>query len=152
MTMKRIIAGVVGGGSADEATCRTARRLGRLLAESGCVVVCGGLGGVMEAASRGAAEAGGHVIGILPGQDTRDANQWVTHPVATAMGHARNVIIAHTADFLVAVDGGTGTLSEIAIARKLGKEVFSLGSWDDVPGVIVLKDVDDLRNSGVLNG
>lgn len=143
--MKRTLVGVIGGSRVDESTLRTARGLGGLLARKGCTVVCGGLGGVMEAASRGAAEAGGDVVGILPGPDALEANPWITHPVVTAMGHARNVIIAHTAQFLVAVGGEMGTLSEIAISLKLGKTVYSLGSWNDIPGVVAVQDLDELE-------
>jgi len=144
--MKRTLVGVIGGSLVDESTRKTALGLGGLLARRGCTVVCGGLGGVMEAASRGAVEAGGDVVGILPGPDSSEVNPFVTHPVVTAMGHARNVIIAHTAQFLVAVGGEMGTLSEIAVSLKLGKTVYSLGSWDDVPGVIPVKDLEDLED------
>lgn len=143
--MKRDLVGVIGGGRVDDSTCTTALQLGRLLAESGLTVVCGGLGGVMEAVSKGAVEAGGEVVGILPGPDVSAANPWVTHPVATAMGHARNVIIVQTARFLVAVGGEMGTLSEIAVALKLGKTVYSLGSWDRIPGVVPVRDLEELK-------
>lgn len=136
-------AGVVGGAVVDRGTYETARQVGELLARRGCTVVCGGLSGVMEGAARGAREAGGDVIGVLPGPDVGAANEFVTHPVATNMGHARNAVIAHSANFLVAIDGETGTLSEIAFALKLGKRVFSLGSWD-IEGVVQLNTVADL--------
>ncbi len=137
------LAGVIGAARADEATLALAEQVGRLLAEAGCTVVCGGLGGVMEAAARGARLAGGDVIGILPGPSTADANPYVTHPVATNMGHARNVILVHTADFLVAVGGEAGTLSEVALGLKTGKPVLSLRSWD-IPGVQRLEGLEDL--------
>lgn len=120
---------------ADAATLDLAEEVGRRLAEAGCTLVTGGLGGVMEAASRGASLAGGLVIGILPTSLTRDANPFVDVPIATGMGDARNVIIASTAEAFVAVGGAYGTLSEIAFALKRGKTVVSLGSWklgDDV--------------------
>ena len=100
------------------------------------VLACGGLGGCMEAASRGAFHAGGEVIGILPGPDRHAANPFVTLPVVTNMGHARNVIIAHTADALIAIEGEYGTLSEAAIGLKLGKPVFVLPGGPQVAGAV----------------
>ena len=114
---------------ADAATLGFAEEVGRRLASAGCAVVTGGLGGVMEAASRGAGLAGGLVIGILPTSSIGDANPFVDIPIATGMGDARNVIIASTAEAFVAVGGAYGTLSEIAFALKRGKPVVSLGSW-----------------------
>lgn len=140
------IAGVVGGAVVARETYETARLVGNLLARRGYTVVCGGLSGVMEGAAQGAREAGGDVIGVLPGPDVDAANEFVTHPVATNMGHARNAVIAHSANFLVAIDGETGTLSEIAFALKLGKRVFSLGSWE-IEGVVQLKTVADLERA-----
>jgi len=100
------------------------------LGEAGAVVVTGGRGGVMEAASKGAREAGAKTLGILPGADRRDANAWVEVAVATGMGEARNALVARTADALIAIGGEWGTLSEIAFARKAGKPVAALGSGD----------------------
>jgi SLOG-like protein len=93
------------------------------------VLVCGGLGGVMEAASRGAARAGGTVVGLLPGFDAGDANRWVTVPIVTGMDQARNVILVRSCDAVIAVGGRYGTLSEVALALKLGKPVVGLGTW-----------------------
>jgi uncharacterized protein (TIGR00725 family) len=122
----------VSGGGVDpgEGTIGIAEEVGRLLAEAGVTVVCGGLGGVMEAAARGAAEAGGEVIGILPGEDPEDANPHCTHVVATGTGHARNLAVVASADAVIAVAGEWGTLSEIAFARRLGRPVVTVGSWD----------------------
>lgn len=114
-----------------------------MLAEAGARVVCGGLSGVMEAASRGAAGAGGEVIGIVPTESPTDANEYVTHPVATGIGHARNLAVVASADAVVAVGGEWGTLSEIAFARRLGRPVVALESWSvrgresmaDAPGI-----------------
>jgi len=128
MSRKQII-GVIGAGDASEEGLQNAYRVGALIAEAGAVLLCGGLGGVMEAASRGCFEAGGEVMGILPGLSAEDANPYVTLPVVTNMGHARNVIIAHTADALIAIEGEYGTLSEMAISLKLGKTVVQLNSW-----------------------
>jgi uncharacterized protein (TIGR00725 family) len=107
-----------------------AESVGRELAQRGVVVVCGGLGGAMEAACRGAKEAGGTTVGLLPGADRRQANPYVDVAVATGLGEARNALVARTADALVAVGAGYGTLSEIALALRAGKRVVGLGSWE----------------------
>jgi uncharacterized protein (TIGR00725 family) len=122
--------GVIGGGNATPEIYELARDVGREAALRGWVVVTGGLGGVMEAAARGACEAEGLTLGILPGGDRRQANPYIKIAVVTNMHHARNSIIAHTADALIAVDGEHGTLSEIALGLKLGKTVVGLQtSW-----------------------
>lgn len=129
---QKLIIGVIGAGSASSSGLDNAYQVGRLIAEKGAVLVCGGLGGVMEAASRGCFEAGGDVLGILPGNSSCCANPYVTLPIVTAMGHARNVIIAQAASALIAVEGEYGTLSEIAIGLKLGKPVVQLNSWPQI--------------------
>ena len=129
---KKIIIGVIGAGNASSSGLDSAYQVGRLIAEKGAVLICGGLGGVMEAASRGCAEAGADVLGILPGDSADAANPYVSLPIVTAMGHARNVIIAQTADALIAIEGEYGTLSEIAIGLKLGKPVVQLDSWPQI--------------------
>jgi uncharacterized protein (TIGR00725 family) len=121
---------VVGPGDASAEERATAEEVGRLLAEAGAVVVTGGHGGVMEAASRGSREAGGTTLGILPGADRREANRWVSVAVPTGMGEARNALVVRAADALIAVGGAWGTLSEIALARKTGKHVAGIGSWE----------------------
>jgi hypothetical protein len=133
---KRVIA-VIGAGTCDADLVARAREVGRLLGEAGCVVVTGGLGGVMEAASQGAREAGALVIGILPDASSATANAYVDVAIATGMGDARNVVLVNTADAFVAVGGALGTLSEIALALKRGKPVVSLGSWTIDPRVQV---------------
>ena len=100
------------------------------LAEAGAVLVCGGMGGVMEAAAGGCADAGGRSVGILPSESRLDANPYVTIAVATGMGEARNAIVVRTADAVIAVHGEFGTLSEIALALKMGKPVVGLGTWE----------------------
>ena len=115
-----------------------AETVGREVASRGAVLVCGGLGGVMEAAAKGASDAGGEVLGVLPGPDKECANPYVTIAVATNMGHARNVIIAHTADALIAVEGEYGTLSEAAIACKLCKPVFVLPGGPQLAGTVAV--------------
>ncbi len=131
----RVIA-VIGQGEASPQSDRAAQEVGRLLAEAGCVIVTGGLGGVMEAASRGAREAGGLVVGVLPGARPEEANPHVAVAIASGMGDARNAILANTAEAFVAVGGAHGTLSEIAFALKRGKRVVSLGSWDVDPAIV----------------
>ena len=123
---------MIGSGSEHEAR---AEEVGRLLAERGCKVVTGGLGEVMAAASRGAKEAGGTTIGILPGASRAEANEWVDHAVATGLGHMRNFAVAASGDAVIAIGGGWGTLSEIAFAKILGRPVVILDPGLDVDGV-----------------
>ena len=133
---RKPIIGVIGASQPSAEGLYMAEVVGREIASRGAVLVCGGLGGVMEAASKGAFEAGGEVMGILPGPDKLSANPYVTLPVPTNMGHARNVIIAHTAEALIAVEGEHGTLSEIAISLKLGKPVYVLLRGHQVVGTV----------------
>ena len=136
LQQRKIIIGVIGASNATASGLELAREVGGEIARRGAVLVCGGLGGIMAAASRGCAERGGEVLGLLPGPDPVAANPYVTIVVSTNMGHARNVIIAHTADALIAVEGGYGTLSEIAISLKLGKPVVVLAGGLQVDGVL----------------
>lgn len=122
-------AGDAGGTSEDDLALAAARIVGEMVARAGAVLVTGGLGGVMAAAARGATEAGGLTVGILPGEHAGDANPWITIPVVTGLGHARNVILVHTAEALVAIGGSYGTLSEVALALKIGVPVAVVGSW-----------------------
>lgn len=119
---------MVGGAVASEEELRLALELGAALAREGAVVVCGGYGGVMEAAARGAAEAGGLTVGILKGEDAGEANPWIALPIATGLGDARNALVVRAAEAVVAVGGAWGTLSEIALARKAGVDVGTLGA------------------------
>ena len=121
---------VVGAGEASAEEIAVAEEVGRLLAEHGAVLVCGGLGGVMEAACRGAKEAGGSTVGILPGRDRAAANAYVDVAIATGLGEARNALVVRAADVLIAVGGGYGTLSEIALGLKSGTPVVGIGSWE----------------------
>jgi uncharacterized protein (TIGR00725 family) len=120
---------VIGDGFCSAETARLAEEVGQQLAEKGAVVICGGLGGVMEAACRGAKAAGGLTVGILPSSSWQDANPYVDIPIVTGMGEARNVVVVGSAQSVIAVSGGYGTLSEIAHALKLGIPVVGLGSW-----------------------
>jgi hypothetical protein len=119
---------VVGPSAATPAEHALGEAVGRLIAEAGAVLVCGGLGGLMEAAASGCAAAGGRSVGVLPGERA-DANPYLTVAVATGMGEARNAIVVRTADAVIAVAGEFGTLSEIALALKMGKPVVGLGTW-----------------------
>jgi uncharacterized protein (TIGR00725 family) len=130
---------VIGPSEATAEEKAHAREVGRLLAARGAVVVCGGMGGVMAAVSRGAAEAGGTVLGILPGRDRADANEHVTVALATGMGEMRNALVVRGADAVIAVGGAYGTLSEIAFALRTGVPVVGIGTWD-LDDVV---DVDD---------
>jgi uncharacterized protein (TIGR00725 family) len=119
---------VIGSGAEHEAR---AEEVGRLIAERGATLVCGGLDEVMAAAARGAKAAGGVTVGILPGESRSDANPWIDHVVVTGTGHARNLAVAASGDALIAVGGGYGTLAEIAYARILGRPVVVLDrGWD----------------------
>lgn len=141
--MERIVIGVIGSSLASGKPYGEALEVGRLAAQRGAFVLTGGLGGVMEAACKGAKEAGGQTIGILPGFDTRDANAYIDIPIVTGLNHARNIIVVRTSDVLIAVGGEYGTLSEIAFALKLGKTVVGLGSWDLDDGIVKAKDPAD---------
>jgi uncharacterized protein (TIGR00725 family) len=121
---------VIGASQATEWELATAEDVGRLLGEAGCVLVCGGLGGVMNAAARGAASAGGMSVGILPGEDRDVAGRHLTLAITTGFGEARNAIVARSADAVIAVGGEFGTLSEIALALKMGIPVIGMGTWE----------------------
>ena len=123
------IIAVCGAGRCDADLTALAEAVGRKIAEANATLICGGLGGVMAAACRGARLANGATVGVLPGADRHAANPDVLIPIATNMGQARNVIIVQTADVVIAIGGEYGTLSEIALARKLGRAVIGLRSW-----------------------
>jgi len=130
MGMSRIHVAVVGGGRATNEQLDQARGVGRAVAEAGAVLVCGGLGGVMEAACHGAHDAGGLTVGILPGRDRAAANPHVDVAIPTGLGEARNALVVGAADAVVAVAGEYGTLSEIALALQAGTPVVGLGTWE----------------------
>jgi len=138
-----MIISVIGAGSCDNKTYEVAENVGRLLARRSAILITGGLGGVMEAASKGAKEAGGTVLGILPGFSTADANKYVTIPLTTGLSHARNVIVVRSSDAVIAVAWEYGTLSEIAIALKLGKPVIGIHTWENIKGVVKADNAED---------
>lgn len=121
--------GVIGSGDPSMNSHSDAYEVGRIIAQGGASLVCGGLSGIMEAASRGASEHGGTTIGILPGEDSSQANPYITIPIPSGMGIGRNVLIVRSSDALIAMPGGSGTLSEIALSLNIGKPVIDLGGW-----------------------
>ena len=136
--------GIIGPGNGGEAECAAAWQVANALARAGMTIVCGGRGGVMEAASRGAHDAGGIAVGILPEEDTRAANRYLTVAIPTGMGEMRNAIIARSSLFLVAIGGGMGTISEMALGLKWEKEVFALYGDIVLPGAKYAQSVDQL--------
>ena len=150
--------GVIGGHLCDDDVAGAARRVGELVAWEGAVLVCGGLGGVMEAAAVGARDAGGVVVGILPGDDVRTANPGVTIPIPTGLGEARNVLVVKTSDAVIAIAGGWGTMSEAALCLKLGVPLILLKSdlanlpvpEAETPGEAVEWALDQARTRGEL--
>jgi hypothetical protein len=142
-TRRRIA--VIGSGRPTAQERAWAEAVGRALGQAGVVLVCGGRGGVMEAACRGAKDAGGVTVGILPGLDPAEANAYVDLPIVTGLGEARNLLVVHNAAGAIAVGGAYGTLSEIAFALRAGRPVVGLGTWElrragvDVP----LRHTDD---------
>ena len=135
MRNKKLLVGVIGGHRCSQATARMAYEVGKGIAEFGALLVCGGLGGVMEAAAKGAKENGGVTVGILPGEDKADANPFIDIPIATGLGYTRNTLVVGAADIIVAFQGKYGTLSEIGFALNAGKRVIGLGTWR-INGVI----------------
>ena len=133
---------VIGGGECEEKEARLAEEVGGEIAKAGAVLICGGLGGVMEAACRGAKKEGGTTVGILPGHDRATANEYVDIPIATGMSYTRNFILASASDALIAVGGKYGTLSELSMGLNLGKRVIGLRTWD-IPGVLSLSTAEE---------
>jgi uncharacterized protein (TIGR00725 family) len=142
--MKNIIA-VIGGHKPEKSLLREAEEVGRLIAQKGAVLVCGGLGGIMEAASKGAKSWGGITVGILPQDDSEDSNPYIDIPLATGLGIGRNMIIARSADALIAIGGEYGTLSEIAFALQMGKPVVGIKTWD-IKGIVIARNAIDATN------
>jgi len=146
--MNKHIIGVIGGREVKKELLTVAETVGRMIAERGILLICGGLSGVMEAVSRGAKQAGGTTIGILP-HDTKDkANRYIDIPIATGFGIGRNIIIVRSSDVIIAIGGEYGTLSEIAFALQLGKPVIGIETWE-INGVIKAIDADDAVNKAV---
>jgi uncharacterized protein (TIGR00725 family) len=146
---------VSGGGDADDEACRLAEGVGLELARRGAVVLTGGLGGAMAAASRGARQGGGTTVGILPSDDRADANPWVDVAVPTGLGEGRNAVLVRAADAVIAVAGEFGTLSEMALALRLGKPVVGLCTWElgragrPVTAVVVVATPEEAAETAV---
>jgi len=126
---------VIGGSSCSQKVYKQARELGSLIAKQGWTLICGGLSGVMEAAAQGAKEAGGLTVGILPGNDSSEANPYIDVKIPTGLGYARNILVVRATDAIVALDGKHGTLSEIAFALNEEKPVIGIDSWD-IKGIV----------------
>jgi hypothetical protein len=137
---------VIGPGQATPGECGAAYAAGRIIAGNGAVLVCGGLGGVMEAACRGGRDAGGTTVGILPG--TEAGNPYLNITIRTGLGHARNVLVVLSADVVIAVGGKYGTLSEIATGLKVGRPVYGIRTWD-IEGVIPCATPEEAVNRAV---
>jgi len=127
---RKFYIGVIGAGRCSKSTEELAFEVGKNIAKSNAVLVCGGLSGVMEAAARGAKSVNGTTIGILPGRDREDANRFIDHAIPTGLGEARNLIVVNSSDAVIAMPGEFGTMSEFGFAMKLGKKVIDMGGWN----------------------
>ena len=143
MSKRRIQIGVIGGRNASPEHLTLAEEAGRLIAEQEAILVCGGLGGVMEAACRGAKSAGGITVGVLPSASVEERNPWVDIALPTGMGIARNALVVHASDGVVAVGGAYGTLSEMAFAKQEGKPLISCKGWVFDQTVAVAEDATE---------
>lgn len=141
---QKVTVSVIGSHEATPKTARLARAVGRMVAEEGCILVCGGLMGLMRESCRGAKEAGGMTIGILPGKSKHEANEFVDIALPTTIGFSRNVIVAASADVVIALPGSYGTENEICFACLYGRPVINLGGWK-VPGLIQARGVPEAR-------
>jgi len=147
---KKIRIGVIGGSRPDTKSRQVAFKVGQLIAEKGAILVCGGLSGVMEATSRGAKQAGGLTIGILPGNSPDDANTYIDIAIATGLGYARNSLVAMNSDVIIAIDGQYGTLTEIAYGCIYRKKIIGLGTWN-IEGVIKAESAEEAVNLALKN-
>jgi len=135
---QKILISVIGGHIADKKTEKIAEQIGQIIAELGAILICGGLGGVMLSAAKGAKQAGGTTVGILPGKDKIEANPYIDIPIATGMGYTRNTIVAGSPDIVIALFGKEGTLSEIGFALSEKKSIIGINTWG-IPGIIKVK-------------
>ncbi|MDD3626723.1 MAG: TIGR00725 family protein [bacterium] len=134
--------GVIGGSVCREDASEIAYQVGKKIAELGAVLICGGLTGIMEYSAKGAKEAGGLTIGILPGSNEKTANKYIDIPIVTAMDHARNIIVVRSSDVIIAIEGSLGTLSEIALGLKIGKPIIGINTWDVDERIYRAEDAD----------
>lgn len=142
MKKQKLLIGVVGGHSCNEKTAQLAQKIGAEIAKLGAILICGGLGGIMEQVAKGAKENGGLTVGILPNEDKNDANPFIDVPIATGLGYARNTLVATASDIIIALTGKYGTLSEIAFALNEGKTVLGIGTWD-IKGIIKVETPEE---------
>jgi uncharacterized protein (TIGR00725 family) len=142
MRTQKITVSVIGGSRSNAKVERLANKIGEIIAKYECITVCGGLGGVMMAVSKGAQSAGGLTIGLLPGNKKEDANPYIDIALPTTIGYARNAMVACSADVIVALPGSFGTQSEICYGLVYGRPVIDLGNWK-IPGMIKVKDIND---------
>ena len=145
MPKRKMIISVIGGHDADKKTARLAYLVGKMIAKLDAVLVCGGLDGVMEAAAKGAREAGGLTIGLLPGKEKDDANPYIAISLPTTIGYARNAMVACSADVIVALPGSHGTNSEICYGMVYGRPVIDLGGWN-IRGMIKVKGLKEAES------
>lgn len=138
MHRQKLLIGVIGGHSCSRKTTLLAQELGREIAKLGAILICGGLGGVMEAVAKGTKEMGGLTVGILPGEDKNTANSYIDIPIATGLGYTRNTLVTTAADIIIALEGEYGTLSEIGFALNAGKTVLGIGTWN-IKGIVKIK-------------
>lgn len=144
MRKQKITVSVIGGSSISAKVEALAESVGQMIAELGCVLVCGGLGGAMEAAAMGAHKAGGLTIGLLPGKDKEDANAYIDISLPTSIGYARNAMVACSADIVIALPGSYGTNSEICYGLVYGRPVIDLGNWK-MDGMVAARNVAEAR-------
>lgn len=145
MRTKKLQIAVVGGSDPGSELLALAVEAGKLIAENEAVLICGGLGGIMEAAARGAREAGGLTIGLLPDYDADSANLYIDVVIPTGLGHARNVLVASSGDIVLGFPGSHGTRSEISIALKLDKPVIGFNAWGEIEGVRQVNNIKGLQ-------
>jgi uncharacterized protein (TIGR00725 family) len=136
---------VIGSSEPDLQTAAFAAEIGASIAHKGAILICGGLGGIMEAAARGVKQNGGLTVGILPDYDRESANPFMDIVVPTGLGHARNVLVVASGDLIIALPGSHGTRSEISIALKLGKPVIGFKAWGSIPGVRQVNTIEELE-------
>jgi len=140
---KSVYIGVIGAGECSKSTYEHARDVGFQIGGKGWIMVCGGLGGVMEGAAKGCVEAGGMTVGILPGLVRESANRFIKLSLPTGLGEGRNLLVVRSSDFLISIAGGYGTLSEIALALKMDKPVIGLETWKEIKGIYYVSDADE---------
>ncbi|MGB2698622.1 MAG: TIGR00725 family protein [Candidatus Zixiibacteriota bacterium] len=140
MKKKKVFVGVIGAGKCSKKIFTLAEEVGKEIARAGAILVCGGLGGVMEGAAKGAKEAKGITVGILPGISKEEANPYIDMPIVTGIGEGRNLIVIRSSDAIIALPGKYGTLSEISFAVKLEKPVVGISTWDISERILKSKD------------